>query len=258
MNITAILRIKDEALIIKECLAKLSGLVDQIVILDNGSTDGTSDIYKEFPKITKILHTVGYDEGRDKIMLLEEAKNLKSDWILWIDGDEVFEDHLTRDVLDKYINSGYDRVTFRMCNFWLNRELCRYDGNYYLYTLHPQRSMWRNSGLEYFKNQKMHNGDIQGDFKKIYLSPYRIKHYGYSFRSKAEQKYRNYLKEDPNSTRDYTILSNPDYPAKTFKFVEFDNRSINYFYVLFYKYLCGFLWVTLRVRFKLSKILGLN
>jgi len=89
MKIVAILRIKNEILVINKCLAKLSELVDEIIVLDNGSTDGTQNVYVNFPKITKILHTEGYDEGRDKVMLLDEARKTNPDWILWIDGDEV-------------------------------------------------------------------------------------------------------------------------------------------------------------------------
>ena len=104
MKLIAILRIKDQILTIDECLSKLSTIADSIIILDNGSTDGTLKKYKNYPKVIDIIQTIGYDEGRDKIILLEEAKNASPDWILWIDGDEVFEDHFTREVAEKYMN----------------------------------------------------------------------------------------------------------------------------------------------------------
>ena len=130
----------------------MSGLADQIVVLDNGSSDGTFLRYANYPKVSKILKTEGYHEGRDKVMLLEEARKLKPDWVIWTDADEVFEKNLTRETLDYYMNGKFDRVTFRMCNFWLDRVHCRYDSNYLLYTVHPQRSMWRNADSAFFKN----------------------------------------------------------------------------------------------------------
>ncbi|MHB0978203.1 MAG: glycosyltransferase [Minisyncoccota bacterium] len=255
MKLVAILRIKDQMLTIDACLSKLSDLGDEIVVVDNGSTDGTLEAYKKYPKVVKVLETVGFDEGRDKIMVHEEAKKRNPDWILWIDGDEVFENHLTRKILDDYMRSKYNRVTFRMCNFWLSEERCRYDSEYYLYTLHPQRSMWRNIESAYFKNLVIHNGDIQGVPGKAYISPYRIKHYGYVYKQKIEDKIKIYKEADKGDKRDYdhTLAGMVDY--KTFRFFEFKDRIINLIYIYFYKHLCNLLWLFERVRIKIAKLL---
>ena len=252
MKLVAILRVKDEIRVINECLTKLSQVVDEIIMLDNGSTDGTLEAFKNYPKITKVLHSQGYDEGRDKVMLLEEAKKVKADWILWIDGDEVLEKHFTREVAHKYMCSGYNRVMFRMSNFWLSRERCIYDGQYYLYNLHPQRSMWRNVEGAYFRNRKLHNGDIMGIIGKTLLSPYRIKHFGYVDKQKMQEKFDRYLAEDKTGERNYGIFNDSNVPRHTYKFVEFDNRYLNLAYIFFYKYLCNVLWYIERLRLKLS------
>ncbi len=253
MKLSAILRIKDQISTIDECLSKISSIVDEIVVIDNGSTDGTLARYANYPKISKILHTQGYDEGRDKIMLLNEVKKSNPDWILWIDADEIFENHFTRAVAEKYMKSRYNRITFRMCNFWLSKEKFRYDKNYYLYNLHPQRSMWRNMESAYFKNQKLHNGDIRGVSGRSYLSPYRLKHYGYVDRAKMQEKLDRYLKEDPNGSRDYAGSIDPNAPSKTLRFREFKNEFANTFYIYSYKYVCNVLWIIERFRLKLFK-----
>jgi glycosyltransferase involved in cell wall biosynthesis len=252
MKITAILRIKDEILYGSRCLEKLSELVDDIIVLDNGSTDGTLEMYKKFPKIKKVLQTVGFDEGRDKCLLLEEAKKDNPDWILWTDADEVFENNFTRQDIDRYMSSGFNRIVFRMCNFWLSESHCRYDGEWYLYSLHPQRSMWRNLPETYFVNKKIHNGDIQGLSGKSFLSPFRLKHFGYSNRDKIKKKYETYIKEDTSGTRSYSNI-NPDAPAKTFYFREYKNQLANLFYIQFYKLLLNILWVIERLRLKIVK-----
>lgn len=253
MRLTAILRIKDQMLTIDECIQKLSELVDQIIVLDNGSTDGTLEAYKKYPKIIKVLHTVGFDEGRDKIMLLEEAKKSGTDWILWIDADEVFEKNMTRKVMHRYMGGRYNRIVFRMCNFWLSRERCRYDSEYYLYTLHPQRSMWKNVPEAYFKNLVIHNGDIQGVPGRPYLSPYRLKHYGYVYKQKILEKMQTYMDADKAKGRDYKKTIDPELKFKSFKYYEFDNRFLNYLYIIFYKYLLNALWLVERIRLKIVR-----
>jgi glycosyltransferase involved in cell wall biosynthesis len=251
MKLVAILRIKDQIQTIDECMQKLSSIVDEILVVDNGSTDGTFERYKNYPKIIKIFKTEGYDEGRDKILLLEESKKLNPDWIMWLDADEIFEKHFNREVADEYMNSSYDRIMFRMCNFWLGKERCIYDGQYYLYNLHPQRSMWRNLPEAYFKDQKLHNGDIRGIKGPTHLSPYRVKHYGYIDRDKMQEKLDRYLKEDTSGTRDYRKFNDPNLPRKTYKFYEFDNATLNLIYIIFYKYICNLLWYLLRIKRKL-------
>jgi glycosyltransferase involved in cell wall biosynthesis len=254
MKLIAILRIKDQVDVIDECLSKLSTLVDEIIVTDNGSTDGTLQRYSDYPKIISILKTEGYDEGRDKIMLLDEAKKRSPDWIIWTDADEVFEKHFTREVVEKYMRSGYNRIVFRMCNFWLGRERCIYDGQYYLYNLHPQRSMWRNVEGAYFKDQKLHNGDIRGVPGKSYLSPYRLKHFGYIDRAKMQEKLDRYLAEDTSGERDYKTFNNPNVYRKTYKFYEFESYWLNLSYIIFYKYICNLLWYVERFRRKLFQV----
>lgn len=257
MKLAAILRIKDQILTIDECLAKLSELSDEIIIVDNGSTDGTLETYQKYPKVRTVLRTEGFDEGRDKVMLLEEAKKSDPDWILWIDADEVFEKQFTRKAIEGYMHSTYNRIAFRMCNFWLDRVHCRYDGPYFVYTLHPQRSMWRNLPSAYFIDKKIHNGDIQGVPGPVYLSPYRIKHFGFIDVDKMRKKRDLYLKTDPHTSRNYLDLD-PDKPFKSFTFREFGSASLNFVYVLFYKYFCNLIWLFARIYYKLRKLLRMS
>ena len=54
MKLIGIMHVKDAIRTIEECLEKLSSLVDEIIIVDNGSTDGTLETYKKFSKIAKL------------------------------------------------------------------------------------------------------------------------------------------------------------------------------------------------------------
>lgn len=240
MKLIAIVRAKNNIRTIGLCLQRLSDLVDEIIIVDNGSTDGTLDEYKRFPKIIKILYSNGYDEGRDKRALLAETKLHDPDWILLIDHDEVFEKNLTRNILESYMRSNYDSVSFRMCNFWLNDRDCRYDGYWFLYALRPQRQMWRNVPEAHFPEIKIHAGFVQGIGSKQYISPYRLKHYGYSFLPEAKAKYEFYKKLDPDYKNNYAH-ADPDGRALTYRYREFDNRTINAIWIYLASWLSSIL-----------------
>lgn len=241
MKLVAILRVKDEILIIRECLTKLSELADEIIILDNGSTDGTLECFPEFPKIIKILKTEGYHDGRDRCWLLEEAKKRNPDWILLIDGDEVFENLFTRQVVEKYMQSRYNQISFKLCHFWLGKTHCRIDGPFFAYSMGVQRSMWRNLAGTYFSSKKMHPGNIRGITGKTLISPYRVKHYGYLNKEKMVKKYQTYLKEDDGCEgRKYTPLD-PEAKILKYRFREFQNRHFNLLYISAYKYLTNLL-----------------
>ena len=217
---------------IEECLDKLSSLVDEIVVVDNGSTDGTLEAYKKFPKIKEILHTEGFQEGQDKIMLLDAAKARNPDWILWIDADEIFEKNMTRGVLDRYMRSGHNIFGFRMYNFWLNRNMCRIDGNWFGYTLKAQRTLCKNLPGIYFVNRKFHNGVIRGVPGKAKISPYRLKHYGYADKNETMRKWKFYTANDKErGKKGYYNHLDPESKAFTFRFVEFNNPLINYLYI---------------------------
>lgn len=247
MKLVAILRARNNIRTIGLCLQRLSDLTDEIIVVDNNSTDGTLEIYKRFPKIVTILHSKDYHEGRDKIMLLAEAKKRNPDWILLIDHDEVFEKHLTRKIMERYMHSNYDFVLFRICNYWLNERDCRYDGYWFLYTLRAQRQMWRNVPGTYFPDIKIHAGLVRGIGPRRYVSPYRLKHYGYSFLPEVRAKYDFYKTLDPDYKDNYAHID-PDGKALTYRYREFDSRIINTIWIYLASWISSIL--TFAVRFK--------
>lgn len=204
MKLVAILRVKDQILTIRECLDRLVELVDEIVVVDNGSTDGTLEVYKKYPQIVAVKQTKGFDEGRDKILAHQLAKARQPDWILWIDADEVFEEALTRVDLDKYMtNPSLGAVWFRLYHFWGSKTHYRIDGPWLRYTAFPQRMMWRETGKEYFRDMKFHNGGIMGVTLRSITSPFRLKHFGYVYPEQIQAKQKTYgkLKDDPMSVK---------------------------------------------------------
>ncbi|WP_051621207.1 glycosyltransferase [Paenibacillus sp. UNC451MF] len=86
VTVTAAIMVKNEERCIERCLRCLIGAVDEIVVMDTGSTDRTLDIVRQFPEV-KLYETEWQDsfsQLRNEILPL-----LTSDWVLWVDADEV-------------------------------------------------------------------------------------------------------------------------------------------------------------------------
>lgn len=83
-SVSACLIVRDEALRLPECLASLSGHVDEIVVVDTGSTDDTVAIAERFG--SRISHRPwDNDFSAARNFGLDQARG---DWILYIDADE--------------------------------------------------------------------------------------------------------------------------------------------------------------------------
>ncbi len=114
---------------IEECLKALREF-DEIVILDNGSTDNTMDLAKFFSNVRVFEHDfIGF--GPLKNLAAEKAKN---DWILSVDSDEVLSIQLVSEILNKPLedstvysmkrNNFYNGKLVNCCgwgNDWVNR-----------------------------------------------------------------------------------------------------------------------------------------
>ena len=84
MRVTAALIVRDEADVIEGCLSSLADVVDEIVLVDTGSTDDTIDRAQRFP--VKLHHFQwGQDFSAARNYAIEQSSG---DWILYIDADE--------------------------------------------------------------------------------------------------------------------------------------------------------------------------
>jgi tetratricopeptide (TPR) repeat protein len=87
MRVSATLIVRDESAFIEACLKSLIGLVDEIVVVDTGSTDDTIDKACRFPiKLHSFEWCEDFSAARN--FAIDQAS---SDWILYIDADERLE-----------------------------------------------------------------------------------------------------------------------------------------------------------------------
>lgn len=86
--------VKNEAKVIEQCLQSLSGLADEIIILDSGSTDDTEAIARRY---TDKFYVNSDWPGFGRQRQLAQSY-VESDWVLWIDADEVVTPELAQSI----------------------------------------------------------------------------------------------------------------------------------------------------------------
>jgi glycosyltransferase involved in cell wall biosynthesis len=187
-KLVIMLRVKDGILFAEEWLRCFEKLADEIVVLDNGSTDGTYEILKKHPKVVNILQTEGYNEGRDKNLLYEQVRLRKPDWCLWIDIDEIFEPQLTRSHFDNLMKSRFvNKYAFRRFHF-KDRE--HFAGSWYRlnYSAGHDRVMWRENPSGYFQNLVIDSPNVKGIRGIKRNTNFRLKHLGYINKELVDKK----------------------------------------------------------------------
>ena len=86
--------VKNESANLAQCLTSVKDLVDEIVVLDTGSSDRTLEIAQEFGAIT-----ASQEWTEDFAIARNEAlKLVTGDWVLVLDGDEIFNINAINDV----------------------------------------------------------------------------------------------------------------------------------------------------------------
>ncbi|QNG60259.1 glycosyltransferase [Bacillus sp. PAMC26568] len=107
--------VKNESKVLRRCLESVIGIIDEIIIVDTGSTDSTLEIAKEFTdSIYEIQWNENFAEARNYA-----ASKARGEWILVLDADEyIYKDYLKEDIfyLQKSNNS-FDIYAVNIMNF---------------------------------------------------------------------------------------------------------------------------------------------
>ena len=133
-NIVVIMRIKNEERWLKLVFDSVSKICSGIIVLDGNSTDSTVSICEEHEKVIKILHQKDptFNETRDKNDLLNEAMKHNPDFILTLDGDQMFPPNCSEILLEE-INVLYPNspmFSFQELFIFDTPNQYRYDGVY--------------------------------------------------------------------------------------------------------------------------------
>ncbi len=96
-KISAIIITKNSENLIADCIESISGLADEIIVIDDASTDRTADLAKRLGARVEIHPQTHVDFAEKRNLGLKKAKNK---WILYIDADERVSSELKESILE--------------------------------------------------------------------------------------------------------------------------------------------------------------
>ncbi len=198
-TLSACLIVKNEEKLLEGCLESIKDIVDEIIVVDTGSNDGTIEIAKKYgARIFDYPWDGSFANARNY-----SIRQAACDWILLPDADERFiaED---KDKLFQFLrNEELDGAFFTIYNYVG-------EGGGTNYTLHNAFRLLRNNGLYEFWgeiHEQITRPDGNFQSNKFTVLNVRIKHLGYLDQVVAEKDKRKrnipllqkQLEDDPHN-----------------------------------------------------------
>jgi glycosyltransferase involved in cell wall biosynthesis len=195
--------VKNEESMLPDCLESVKNLVDEIIIIDTGSSDNTLNVAKSFG--AKIFH---YDWNDDFASARNESlKHCSGEWILYLDADERLEPFSVKNLRSILENTSEDIggyvCTIESAHLQLDNSTELHRGGY------PR--IFRNYGYPNIKFEGRVHEQIGASIfaldKSIAFSEVIIKHLGYDttrdvMQGKVKRNYQLLLKhinEEPTN-----------------------------------------------------------
>ena len=222
--------VKNEEKFIAKCLNAVKDIIDEIIIVDTGSTDSTLDIINEYD-VKLYKYTWNNDFSATRNYAINKATG---DWILFLDADEIL-DLSSQDKILKFIKT----TNFDGCHFLVHNYTAQDSTDY---TIHYALRLFKNNKGYYYKgkiHEQIANKDesvISNNFSNENIL---LHHYGYSQEvlKDKDKRLRNIpilldmLKENPNDSFTLFNLGN-EYLAKNdivkaLEYYDLSYRNIN-------------------------------
>lgn len=190
--------VKDEEAFLGDALESTCGVVDDLVVVDTGSQDGTQDIARDFG--ARLFHfpwTNSFSDARN-----ESLRHVKTDWVVILDADERLEGPAWADLRTILQTATAPAVSVNILN-------CRLDGTL-VESIHTPR-IFRGDGRFRYRG-RVHNQVVFADDPSRPIRPdlhpgLHLRHFGYdprivAERSKIQRSYellRLELEDDPSN-----------------------------------------------------------
>jgi glycosyltransferase involved in cell wall biosynthesis len=202
------MRVKNEAVHLREVLARMLPLCARVLVFDDHSTDETAAVCASFGDRVTVFPSPfdGLDESRDKNHLLAKVVDARPEWVLWIDGDEVLERSGPEKLRLAAEAGGVAAYSLPISYLWGDPHHVRVDG---IYGSFVRPSFFSLKGQPVHRLQfpstrqgpNFHCGNVpQGLIGATHPLDVRLKHYGYMTRAHRLAKYEWYNALDPNNS----------------------------------------------------------
>lgn len=204
-HLTAMMQVRNEEnRYLEQVLDHVSEYVDDLVIVDDASTDRTVEICRSYSKVKEVIplsESHFHKEWELKQLLWKETCKYGPDWILSIDADELFEDSFSQNVRKLIDQDQFDWVGFRMYDFWNGYTHYREDEHWNLHKRHTRMLVRYLPGFPYYFLQLDHHAHrlpLSYNALPGCLSDYRVKHLGWAGNEQERfRKYKRYMELDP-------------------------------------------------------------
>ncbi len=189
-KISLVMIVKNEAERLERCVESVRSIVDEFIIVDTGSTDGTQDVIKKFG-VLREAPFVNYVESKNAAMKLATG-----DYILFLDADETVVTGL--EFLKEHAETGSECVNAKIIELAGDR----------IANVYFRPRLWKNDGHWKFEGPGVHEV-LVGDGKTITDHRIQVRH---DHRHRTPESYRqrfigyleildNYLSVHPNDSR---------------------------------------------------------
>lgn len=179
---------KNEAHIIGKCLEQASKLADEIILLDSGSTDLTTELAKKYTDKIYVNEWLGY--GKQKNLALSKCTN---EWVLSLDADEILTDESIAEIkaID-YQADGYQIAR----KLFIGESFIRHGGYYPDYQLRLfKKSQGRFCDAEVHESVEMlEAGEYTKDRSKYPKLKEALDHYSYKNLESMDQAFTKFAK----------------------------------------------------------------
>lgn len=195
----------EEHKFLKEYLDKISQLTNNIVIIDDGSTDNSLSICSKYTSNINISdRLMTKDESLLRYNLWNECIKLANngDYILIQDCDELYPDSSIKkfeETLKKADKLQADSIAFNLYDMW-NKKEYREDSPYWTASKHlwVRCIRYRSNYNYYWSNKKLHCGSLPiNSYYNAYASKLQIQHMAYSTVELRKKKVEFYNNLDP-------------------------------------------------------------
>lgn len=218
-KLVAMIRVKDAEAFIGDCLDSL-GWVDEVAILDTGSTDKTLEIIRDREsrgmKIildAETFRDAPLAEHQERQHLLEMAQGRNPTWIIWMDADHAWEEEIET-FLPALMEPTDPQVLcwrFPILNFWRGRDKFRADGAWGQTAAH--------TFFRHIPGQRLVDNNHPQGFhcppvpifqqQNIGFCGVNLLHYGYCDWEEAQRKYNWYQETDTDKRAE--LIGREDY-----------------------------------------------
>ncbi|HEY9724288.1 MAG TPA: glycosyltransferase [Oscillatoriaceae cyanobacterium] len=190
---------------LRQVLSHAASYVDQVLIVDDGSTDDSVEVCREVlagvpHRIVRLEQSSFHQEHLLRRKQWELALAERSDWILVLDADEIFEDGMRTGIRRLIDQDQYDAIAFRLYDFW-DEARYRDDAYWCAHRFHRPFLVRRVPGRPViWQETDQHCGRFPQDVMHLRMaqSELRLKHLGWASERDRQAKFARYQRLDPD------------------------------------------------------------